>query len=145
MRVKCVANKGSRLSDISIKTGNTRRSEFPLIIGDIYTVYGVNMWKGTINYLTIDRYLHDFPIWIPAELFEVIDSRLPSDWYFKFYGYSESEDENLLLNVICGYKELVMNEGYYTQLINREDTWIFNQRRKEIDAFHNNLTNEQIE
>jgi hypothetical protein len=136
MRVKCIANKGRHLSDISIKAGQLETTKYPLKIGDIYTVYGIIMWKGAIEYLTLAWDQHfDIPDLNPAELFEVVDSRLPHDWYFKFYGYGEND--KYFLNAIWGYEELVLMEGYLDKLLNREDTFTFIQRKKEIDEFHN--------
>jgi hypothetical protein len=144
MRVKAIATSGKNLSNKSLEALHSNDEEFQLNIGDIYTVYGINVWRGIVHYLTFDKWYNN-PFWTPAELFEIVDNRLPPDWHFKFYGY---EDKHMdLVNAVFGYKELALNPRHYFELINREgdSSLIFKTRKKEIDAFHNNLINEQIE
>jgi hypothetical protein len=92
MKVKAIGTSGLDLSKKSL--GNfpyhNIEEEFQLVIGDIYTVYGVGMILETIYYLTFDKW-GNAPFWSPAELFEIVDYRLPSEWYCKFYGYDEKK------------------------------------------------------
>jgi hypothetical protein len=136
MKIKAIANSGKNLSYKYLGAFDNAESFFPINIGDIYTVYGINIWAGGINYLTFDKWGH-YPSWYPAELFEIVDNRLPSEWHFHFYGYKNNE----LLNAVLGYKELALNPEHYNQLAEREglSMYIFNQRKKEIDDFHDQI------
>jgi hypothetical protein len=136
MKVKCINNTGKSLSIASIEAGNTIETQFQINIDDVYTVYGINVWRNTVGYLILDKWKTN-PFWIPAELFEIVDNRLPPDWYYNFYNYKE----DTWINAIWGYKELALSLDHYSKLIERypEVLNIFKQRKKEIDQFHNNL------
>lgn len=107
--------------------------DFQLAIGEIYAVYGICMWSGIIHYLTFDKW-HNNPFWMPAELFEVIDSRLPSDWHYAFYGY----EGDISINAVWGYRELASSPAHYDQLIDRarEALLVFFERKRTVDQFH---------
>jgi hypothetical protein len=134
MKVKAIATYGKDLSKKSLEAFHHPEEEFQLNIGDIYTIYGINMCLGVIHYLTFDKW-GNAPFWTPAELFEIVDNRLPPEWYYKFYGY----DKDISINAVWGYKELVLDPSYYDNLIERrgEAIPIFNKRKSEIDQFHN--------
>ena len=120
--------------DLSEKSFHNPETDFQLEVGGLYTVYGINMWQGLIHYLTFNKW-GKVPFWTPSELFEIVDNRLPPEWYFNYYGYGESIE----VNAVWGYKELALNQTHYYELINREgDSMdIFYERRMEIDQFHN--------
>lgn len=134
MRVKAIATSGNDLTKKSLEAFHDRNEQFQLGIGDIYTVYGINIWRGIVHYLTFDKWYNN-PFWHPAELFEIVDNRIPPNWYFNFYGYEDHKID--LVNAVWGYKELALSKEYYFQLIDRDELSIFKQRRKEIDEFHN--------
>ena len=79
---------------------------FHIKVGDVYTVYGINLWRGTLNYLTMNQ-ANSVPIWSPAELFEVVDGKIPPDWNYVYLGHTED-----LLNAAWGYKELTQPAHY---------------------------------
>lgn len=93
-------------------------------------VYGISVWRNTQHYLifSIDEI---FPTWLPADLFEVVDPRMHYEWYFAYFGDNSSNGLKLLI----GYKELVLEESYYADLIeaDKRAIQIFLQRKKEID------------
>jgi hypothetical protein len=129
MKVKCIANMGDGLSKQSIQVGRSLDSSFHLRIGEIYPVYGINQWRNTLNYLTMNR-ANSMPIWSPAELFVVLDEKLPEDWYFNYLGHTED-----LLNAVWGYKELVLNPQHYDGLMgeSKKDLELFFERKKAMD------------
>ncbi len=132
MKVKCIANMGTALSKQSIKAGRTVDSIFHIKVGDTYTVYGINLWRGTLNYLTMNQ-ANSRPIWSPAELFELVDRHMPPNWDYVYLGHSED-----LLNAAWGYREL-MTSSHYDSL-NAGDAAalkLFMERKKEIDEFSN--------
>jgi hypothetical protein len=130
MKVKCISNMGDGLSKQSIKAGRNLDSSFHLKIGDVYVVYGINQWRNTLNYLTMNK-ADSMPIWSPAELFEVVDEKIPADWYFKYLGHTEN-----LLNAIWGYKELAMNPQHYDGVIgeDKKDLALFFEKKKAMDS-----------
>lgn len=134
MKVRCIANTGKELSAKSIEAGQLRTSEFQLNIGDIYTVYGIALWNGLLVYLTMDKH-YTFPFWHPVELFEGVDNALPSKWYHKFYGNTDGYSGDYFINALWGYKELVLEEGHYNDLIERKGAAvrIFLKRKQEMD------------
>jgi hypothetical protein len=132
MRVKCIANTGKNLFKRTLAKTHLITSIFsPLEIGDYYTVYGIDLWDGNLHYLVVDRYkgLEQNPSLYPAELFEVVDNRVPQEWYFSFLG---TEDEN---EAVWGYKEFVLDVKHHEYLYEREENAlkIFFQRKLQMD------------
>ena len=70
MKVKCLFNIGKDLPKRTLEIRDLPTTEYPLKIGDEYIVYGISLWKGVVNYLTMDKYM-DLPSWHPADLFSV--------------------------------------------------------------------------
>jgi hypothetical protein len=132
MRAKCLANTGEKLSKVSVDAGYAPHTQYHLNVGDIYTVYGVNVWRYTINYLTMNA-ANSLPIWSPAELFQLVDYRIPPNWYFKYL-----ITDPLILNSIWGYQELAMDPKHHDGIIGGDKAAValFFERKKEIDRFH---------
>jgi hypothetical protein len=128
MIVRCKANNGLLLKEKTIEAGYSQMSEFSLNIGSDYIVYGLIIWNGVIQYLTMDKHM-SVPFWHPAELFEIINKAIPYDWYFDSL-------EETGVQLICGYKELVEDENHFDDLLERKEEAIniFLKRKKEIDA-----------
>ncbi len=131
MRAKCIANSGDKLSKTALEGGYTTYSQFHLKIGDVYTVYGVNVWRHSINYLTMNE-AGSLPIWSPAGLFQLVDNRVPPNWYFVYL-----ITDPLILNGVWGYRELT-DQKHHDGLLgeNKEALELFFERKKEIDKFH---------
>jgi hypothetical protein len=138
MRVKAIATWGKDLSRKSLESLHHPEENFQLKMYDIYTVYGINVWRDVIHYFTFDEN-NTTPSWHPADLFEIIDYRLPPEWYFRFYGYENRRND--LVYAVWGYKELALNPEHYFQLIEviPEAINLFNKRKLEIDKFHGSL------
>lgn len=130
MKIKCIGNSGRDLSLKALEAGHFLTTEFDLKVGDVYMVYGISLWKGIIQYLTMDKQV-TLPFWYPADLFVVLDNLLPMEWYYRFFGHTENCD----LTALWGYRELVLDENHYTALIDRESEAIriFLKRKREID------------
>ncbi|HSW97251.1 MAG TPA: hypothetical protein VLF89_05485 [Candidatus Saccharimonadales bacterium] len=130
MKVKCITNSGKFLSKKNILLGNSAKyGRDYLMIGKIYTVYGIIWVKGTINYLiAIDE---NTPFFEPGDFFEIIGSSIPSNWFYNSFKEGNVE-------VILGYKELVLNPKHNIELALREsvdDLKIFYHRKWEIDEW----------
>ncbi len=130
MKVACIANTGDKLLARTKELGNTDETKYPVKIGEIYTVYGQHLYKGVLSYLLLGTY-ENLPSWYPVELFEVTNSLLPFEWYYKYFGNENN------VGAIWGYKELVLLDSHHDDLIEREDEAIrvFLKRKKEIDEF----------
>lgn len=139
MKVKRVINRLSEISEKGMSSVNSfcksdiniaKQITFDEIkMGDVYMVYGIYMNnQGVLNYLLFDMY--GKPSWYPAELFEVVDSLLPVEWYFRF-------DPGEEIEAWWGYKEMVLDKKHYEDLVEREDQAIriFLKRKKEIDEY----------
>jgi hypothetical protein len=142
MIVKCIGNKGSNLSKKTSSALHDEGAEFQMDIGDSFIVYGINIWVGVVNYLVFDKYREN-PFWTPAELFEVVDNRLPPNWYFKYYG--EDNRDMDLVSAVWGYKEIALNPDHYFGLIERslKDIQTFHFRQREIDEFHTKIIDQE--
>lgn len=112
-----------------VKEGNLLKTNYKGIkLGNTYTVYGIVLYEGSMLYLLYDDY--KMANWYPAELFEVTDKQLPSNWYYQFYGYQE-----LGVSAIWGYYELVLSEKHYNGICEKssDEIKVFLKRKKEID------------
>jgi len=132
MKARCIANMGDKLSKSAIKGGYNINTIFHLNVGDTYVIYGVNYWRGTTNYLTMNA-PGSRPIWSPAELFQLIDYRIPPNWYYKYL-----ITDDLILNSVMGYKELAMDPKHHDGLLagDAQALKLFFERKQEIDNFH---------
>ena len=133
MKVKCVGTTGKDVSQKLIDLrGALRTTDYELTLGEIYTVYGITLWKGCLLYLIpVPQSSRGIPYWYPAELFLVEDHGLPSNWYFENYG----ENHKLGFDVVWGFRELTEGLDYLAGLEKRNQNAlnVFYQRRKEID------------
>ena len=130
MRVKCLVNDGFGFSEKTIKNmGNTQQATMLLKVGEVYTVYGQMIYKDVLQYLVIGTD-ENLPTWYPAELFEVVQ---PLKYYEEYYAYGK----DVLISAIWGFKELVLQDNYIYDLVEREidAVRIFLKRKKEIDEF----------
>ncbi len=127
--MKLIIKKDYQLSEKSYKLGYTEETVFHFQINKLYEVYGICIWHDTINYLLIEQE-GSLPSWYPAEIFDISDPSLPSEWYFNFYGYDDISG----LTAVWGYKDLVESKEHYTGLLEREsqDIKTFLQMKKEI-------------
>lgn len=130
MKVKCITNKGSDLSEKSLEQFGTIETIFSVDIDIVYTVYGISIYDGVIRYL-ID--VCDYcPYWYPAELFIITDNLLPLEWYFNFFGYPEDR-----MTAVWSYKEMVFEKNHNVNLLEREKEVmdIYVKRKQEIDEW----------
>lgn len=128
MKAKCITNSGKFLSKKQIAFGNsTEYIREYLEINKIYTIYGIMIIEGTINYL-VSYGLSNSPSFEPAEFFEVVEHTLPSQWYYHYYGEA-------VVEAIWGYKELALDVKHNVELTEGETAAIktFYIRKNEID------------
>lgn len=58
---------------------------FPLQVGKDYVIYALTLRRGGVWYYLLDESGVGYPVWFPAPLFEVSDSRLSKYWVFGFH------------------------------------------------------------
>lgn len=139
MKVRCIYNTGEALrvyenkplsKDELGKFGATGQTEFGLIIGKEYIVMGMLLGEGCLDYLIDDGgYVSAYPY----PLFEVIDNKLPSSWFFKSL---KNTDENYpYQEAIWGYYELVFDDNHYEKLVDvdEEAQRIYFRRKIELE------------
>ena len=130
MKVKCIANTGEGFSEYTLThMGCSINTRLPLEVDDVYIVYGQIIYRGILEYL-IKGANENLPSWYPAELFEVVDSQVHFEWYFRY----DRDDE---MSAVWGFDELVHDREFIFDLIERKENAIriFLKRKKEIDEF----------
>ena len=80
MKAKCLCDTGKTLSQKTLDIGWTKETEMGLRINKEYVIYGIIFYRDIFEYLTIDEYNKSF--WYPSEIFQIIDNRLSSLWYY---------------------------------------------------------------
>jgi hypothetical protein len=128
MKIKCVGNKGSDLTNYEYNNeinfnkfgrfGATRISEYnELIIGETYIVMGIYIFNDYQGFL-IDS-LNLVGVY-PCQLFEVIDNRMFPQWHFRII--DKNELMYPFIQAIIGYSELCTELNSYEKLIVDKDT-----------------------
>lgn len=125
MKVRCIYNTGEALrvyenkpliKDELGRFGATGHTEFGLDIGKEYIVMGMILGEGTLDYLIDDG---GYASAYPYPLFEVVDNKIPSLWFFKAL---KNTDENYpYQEAIWGYYELVFDDAHYEKLVEMEE------------------------
>jgi hypothetical protein len=141
MKVKYVKNREIDTPNVPFPVRNPREY---LKIGKEYNVYGILFYKGELLYFIVGEHgkldeVRLTPTWEPLELFEVVDSKLPPDWYFRRSKEHISEDKLTDPDAAYwGYKELACDINHNDNLISErepEAIKIFLKRKKEIDEW----------
>lgn len=139
MKVRCIYNTGEALrafenkllrKDELGKFGATGHTMYGLVIDKEYTVMGMFLGEGILDYLIDDDgHISAYPY----PLFEVIDNKLPASWFFKSL---KNTDENYpYQEAIWGYYELIFDNSHYEKLVDgdQEAQRIYFRRKIEIE------------
>jgi hypothetical protein len=140
MRIRCIHNTGEALrafEKVPIRKealgrfGATGYTQFGLTYGNEFLVMGMILSEGDLYYL-VDDGGHVFSY--PYPLFEVIDNKLPSNWFFR----ARSGSDNLYpyLEATWGYMEFVFDDSHINKLLERDDSAciIYFQRKLEYEG-----------
>lgn len=134
MRVKCVANKGSNLPEdiLGRSSGFHKETEFPLVVGKDYVVYGITLHLGYVWYYLEDEHYAYYPVWNPSPLFEATDGKISKYWRYGYHA-DRNRDE---VNVIFAFKEWVDDPYYYDKLTDGEEeaVMVFRHYKKLMDV-----------
>ena len=128
MRVKCRYNTGEHLHFETKEDEWQRKSEMDLTINKEYIVYGICYYDYIFKYLVYEDL--NQPFWYACELFEIINDKIPSSWYFSFLYHLDSP-----MKILLGYDELVNNEDHNDDLLDKNESAerIFYKRKAEIE------------
>jgi len=143
MKVRCVYNSGDELLKYNKnqkkynelgRFGSTKYTEFGITLNKEYIVMGMILGKSALEYLIDDDGIISS---YPYPLFEVIDNKIPSNWFFKSYNYFDKKYP--YIEAIWGYYELVFDDNHYSSLIegNRAAERIYFKRKIEIEKMYN--------
>lgn len=104
-------------------------------IGEECTVYSILLWDNKLSYL-----LCGGPYWYFSEQFKIIENSIPPIWHFNFRNY-KNQDGIISNMAIWGYKEMVVEQNHYIDLIerNQDSLDIFYKRKEEIDEFEETI------
>ncbi|QQV02989.1 MULTISPECIES: hypothetical protein [Chryseobacterium] len=143
MKVRCINNTGEALRPYEYKslkkemlgrfgtTGHTAYSDGGLTIGEEYIVMGIIIFE------TYQGYLIDYgglPSICPCQLFEVIDSKVKSNWHFRLI--DKDEDIYPFIQAVFGYPELCSDKQAYQNLIvemEEDSQQIYFKRKIELE------------
>jgi hypothetical protein len=130
MKVKCISTDGKTLPQECHNLGYTNDSVFNIRINSEYAIYGVCWWRGILLYLACDETLK--PNWYPANLFSIIETKVPENWEFNTINSDEYSTK-----VVLGYPELLI-ESHYNGLIerNQDDLKIFYREKSIVDKMY---------
>jgi hypothetical protein len=132
IKVKCISNEGKDLSETAGYPIDY--VSMSLIVENEYVVYSIGVWDDYLYYLLkpdhhYDTDLSNDPVWYPNEWFEIIDHKIPQDWYFN---HIDGEEK---MSLILGYKEIALDHEHHKGIMDRnpKDLKVFYLRKKEID------------
>lgn len=122
MKIRCINNTGRSLrsyeyepitnKEVFGRFGVSEMAEYGIEIGKEYLVMAL------ITFQTYQAYLIDdngFISACPCQLFEVIDSKVNSNWHFRLI--EKDEDIYPFVQAILGYPELCSDKRAYENLI----------------------------
>jgi hypothetical protein len=115
MIVKCIENTNRNLPPEYFQTfrAESDKTVYHVSVGKAYTVFAIAIWRLQPMILISDD--TDLPNWYAPELFSVIDPHLSPEWCCALNVKSEGG-----LRAICGYEEIVQNEGHNDALMDRQ-------------------------
>ena len=112
MRLICLSKTWHNFPEQYRKYGNRENYEYPVLVGNSYVVYGMIMLvESVVEYYVLGESSR-FPSWVPADLFQITDSKLSRHWYF---GRNLDGLESTV-NAIWGYKELADLSNHFDRL-----------------------------
>jgi hypothetical protein len=118
MKVRCLYNTGEILLDYQrIPLGTSIETRYgQLEINKEYLVMGIIIGQGILSYLVDDGGIISA---CPYQLFDVIDNKLSSNWFFR--DFKKSDDIFPYQEAVWGYYELCFEETHYEGLIDMEE------------------------
>jgi hypothetical protein len=135
MIVRCTTKSTDVLPTFAYnsKLGVTAKTEFAVTPGRIYLVFGVTMLLGIAWYYVLDDDGHDWPTWVPAPLFDIVDGTIPASWIVGYFRFSRDEQYPLI-----SFPEWATDHSFYERLVegDSEAIRVFATRRAEAEKGH---------
>jgi hypothetical protein len=131
--VKCISKDSKDLSEKEKASYPINYVSMSLIVEKEYIVYSIGVWDDYLYYLLKPDHdepdLNIDPVWYPYEWFEIIDHKIPQDWYFN------NIDGEVKMSLILGYKEIALDFEHHKGIMERNtmDLKVFYSRKEEID------------
>lgn len=122
MRAICRSGLGDAIPPSKRYLGEVDKTSYsPLTIGESYLVYALLFIFDRVDFLV--RAPDQPPFWVPSNLFDMVDSKVPAGWEFCIT--QSSADYRVLfdtfgINYILGYSLLVNEYQHYVGLVERE-------------------------
>ena len=133
MLVRCISKKGATLPAFAYdgRQGVTSDTEFPVTPSRTYFVFGVTLLLGIAWYYVVDDDGHDWPTWMPAPLFDVVDGTIPGSWIVGYFRFSRDNQYPML-----SFPEWANDHSFYERLVDGdpEAVRVFSERRAEVEA-----------
>jgi hypothetical protein len=119
MIVRCLSKYGKDLPIEALipQDGFGVNTEFRLIPGKYYIVYGMVLYSGYIWYYICDESDLYCPYWNPSPLFEVVDGRISRYWMFSY----KKGIRYFKPQAIWTYSEWADDPDYYDLLTDGEE------------------------
>lgn len=122
MLVKCISIFSKSLPDsLRVMGENDQTSFTPLKEGNIYNVYGLMFYATRVDLLLCSNEFK--PIWVPSDLFEILEHKLPQEWGCIITRYEDGyKNLNDMFGItsIIGYSMLIESYDHYVGLIERD-------------------------
>lgn len=119
MLVMCRSLSGEAIRSELRSMGETDSTKYdPMIIGDVYVVYGLLFLGQRVDYLISP--CNGAPMWVPSSLFDVVDSSIPNGWMFcetKEAPEYSALFEYFRITHLIGYPLLVTEYRHYIGLL----------------------------
>ena len=90
MIVSCKYNQQNFLPKQLIRYAFTQneKGELDITIDKEYCVFGVRTYKNQKFYLVFTDTIHkEYPWWMPAQLYSIVNEEIPKKWIKKTHGY----------------------------------------------------------
>jgi hypothetical protein len=131
--VRCIATTGEALPAMSrdSSVGVADSTEFPVTIGRPYPVFAITIYLGVAWYYVLDDDGREWPTWVPAPLFEIVDGSLPAGWKVGYFNFGRDDQYP-----IVSFPEWAEDHLFYERLVDGDATavQVFARRRQEIEA-----------
>lgn len=134
MKIICIKNTAKNL-DLTIENNIfTNNYHYDLTIGREYIIMGMAIYKkSNCLYYLINQ--NRFPDWYPYMLFNVIDNKIPADWYT----YVPQQDDPGDISFLMGFDELCNDNDFYDALMDREKQAMLTYFERKEEAERNLL------
>jgi hypothetical protein len=131
MRVKCKFNNVSDIPDANVRKRlsqsiHLNSSDDDLIVGMVYAVVALARWSdgGVRVYLhTVKE--NDYPFPYPLEMFDVIDTAIPSNWCLRFVSNPGRVELDMM-----SFSEWTADSHFYEKLVDGDECAIAIYKRR---------------